>query len=163
MGDQDYSGFDRDNWLRRTIDQHQKVISDIKECRTKAAIAAIESKSGCRYTELLRLPYFNPTRIDRMHNVFLGSGKHILKDIWIGQGLITESQFDLIQYRVDRIISPPDVGRIPNKIRFGFSSFTADQYKNWIIYYSLLALKDILSGEHLECWRHFVGVQIVNK
>ena len=24
------------------------------------------------------------------HDVFLGSGKHILKDIWIGLGLITE-------------------------------------------------------------------------
>lgn len=81
--------------------------------------------------------------IDPMHNLFLGSGKHIL---------ITESQFDLIQSRIDKIICPPDIGRIPNKIKSGFASFTADQYKNWIVYFSLLSLRDILSGAHLECF-----------
>ena len=82
VGEQDYSGFDRDSWLRRTVDQHRKVSLDIKACKTKATIATIESTSGYRYTELLRLPYFNPTRmlvIDPMHNLFLGSGKHNTK------------------------------------------------------------------------------------
>jgi len=36
------------------------------------------------------------------------------------------------------------------------SSFTADQWKNWTVYYSLLVLHDILSSENLGCWRHFV-------
>ena len=70
--------------------------------------------------------------------------------------LITDKHFTLIQNRVDRIVSPPDFGRIPNKIRSGFASFTADQYKNWTLYFSLLALRDILCGEHFECWRHFI-------
>ena len=91
-----------------------------------------------------------------MHDLFLGSGKHILKDVWITLGLISDSQFDLIQDRTDRIICPPDIGRIPNKIKSGFSSFTADQYKNWIVYFSLLSLRDILFGSDLECWRHFM-------
>ena len=50
---------------------------------------------------------------------------------------------------------PSDIGRIPYKVRSGFSSFTADQWKNWTIHFSLLVLHDILSGENLECWRHF--------
>ena len=91
--------------------------------------------------------------IDPMHNLFLCSGKHILKD---ALGLISDSQFDLIQDRTDRIICPPDIGRIPNKIKSGFSSFTADQYKNWIVYFSLFSLRDILFGSDLECWRHFI-------
>ena len=37
----------------------------------------------------------------------------------------------------------------------GFSSFTADQFKNWIVYYSLVAMRGILTDAHLECWRHF--------
>lgn len=104
-------------------------VSKISSCNTKSAVSAIESGTGYRYTELLRLPYFSPCRmlaIDPMHNLFLGSGKHILKDIWIKRGLISESQFDLIQ---NRIICPPDIGRIPNKIKSAFSSFTADQYR----------------------------------
>ena len=43
-------------------------------------------------------------------------------------------------------------------IRLGqdFSSFTADQFKNWIVYFSLISRRGILTGAHLECWRHFV-------
>ena len=52
--------------------------------------------------------------------------------------------------------SSPGIGRIPHKIFSEFSSFTADQWKNWVLYYSLIAMREYLSGEHLECWRHFV-------
>ena len=64
--------------------------------------------------------------------------------------------FVAIQERVDKVTVPPDVGRIPNKILSGFSSFTSDQWKNWVIYYSLIAMGNILSTNILECWRHFV-------
>ena len=65
--------------------------------------------------------------------------------------------FEQIQERVDAITVPSGIGRIPYKIRSGLSSFTANQWQNWINYFSLLAIADILDdGEHLECWRHFV-------
>lgn len=41
----------------------------------------MESKAGHRNTVLLRLPYFNPSRmlvIDVMHNIVLGTGKHVI-------------------------------------------------------------------------------------
>jgi len=38
------------------------------------------------------------------------------------------------------LINVPDIGRIPHTISYAFSSFTADQYKNWIIYFSLISL-----------------------
>ncbi len=85
-----------------------------------------------------------------MHNLFLGSAKHILKDIWIEKGIIPEAKFDLIQQRIDKVVVPPDIGRIPLKIRFGFSAFTADQFKNWILYYSVMVLHDIVVGSDLE-------------
>ena len=109
-GELDYSGFDRHNWPSRNGADHRRVADELQSCKTKAAIANKEAESGYRYTELIRLPYFNPTRmlvIDPMHNLFLGSGKHVLKDIWIELGLITDKQFTLIQNRVDRIVSPP--------------------------------------------------------
>jgi hypothetical protein len=31
--------------------------------------------------------------VDPMHNLFLGTAKHILKGVWIDKGLITENFF----------------------------------------------------------------------
>ena len=71
--------------------------------------------------------------IDPMHNLFLGSGKHILKDIWMELRLITDKQFTLIQNKVDRIVYQPDFRRIPNKIRSGFASFIAVQKLDFVL------------------------------
>ena len=51
---------------------------------------------------------------------------------------------------------PSDIGRIPQKIASSFYHFTADQYKNWTVHYSVICLHGLLSSEHMECWRHFV-------
>lgn len=51
---------------------------------------------------------------------------------------------------------PSDIGRIPREIETKFAGFTADQYKNWVILYSIPSMYSILEGEHLQCWRHFV-------
>lgn len=89
--------------------------------------------------------------IDPMHNLFLGSAKHFFKKILINRGLISDAHS-----RVSSCIVPPGIGRIPQKIKSGFAKFTADQWKNWVIYFSILSLRDILIGDVLECWRHFV-------
>ena len=102
-GELEYSGFDRSNWPKCNQADHKRDIIQLQSCKTRAAIADIETESGYRYTELIRLPYFNPTKmlvIDPMHNLFLGSGKHVLKDIWIELRLIIDKQFALIQDRV---------------------------------------------------------------
>lgn len=38
----------------------------------------------------------------------------------------------------------------------GFSGFTADQWKNWVIYYSLFSLKGLLPQENYDAWVCFV-------
>ena len=70
--------------------------------------------------------------------------------------IIGYDKLSVIQDRVDRCKAPSDIGRIPHKIFSSFSSFTADQFKNWVVYFSLITLRGILANEHLECWRHFV-------
>ena len=159
VGTMDYSGFDRENWQLRIGSGHTKVASKLKKFRTKSDMEKAKSQNGCRYSILLKLPYFDPVRmliVDPMHNLFLGSAKHFMKSILLGKDVVSHSEFGIIQQRVDSIVTPCDIGRIPNKIRSGFSSFTADQWKNWVIYFSLLALRDFLPAEVLECWRHFV-------
>ena len=90
-----------------------------------------------------------------MHNLFLGLAKSTLK-VWKENDLIGEKDFELLQRRVNAVVPPPEIGRIPSKIATGFSGFTADQWKNWVCYYSAFALKGILPKEHYDAWMHFV-------
>ena len=143
----------------KTNEQHQQTVARLGACKTKAEQSKIESQTGFRNTALLKLPYFNPSRmlvIDPMHNLFLGTAKHILRDVWLKQNTFTLNDFLIIQSRIDRTVVPSTIGRIPHKIATGFASFTADQFKNWVLYFSLLVLRDKLNGADLECWRHFV-------
>lgn len=159
VGCQDFSGFDREKWSARTVEEHRDTADKLLLCNTKNELSELESSTGFRITALLELPYFNPSRmlvIDPMHNLFLGTAKHFIKSIWLDQSVLSYDKFDLIQSRINKVVVPSDIGRIPYKIASGFSSFTADQFKNWVVYYSLLALRNLLTDEHLECWRHFV-------
>ena len=116
----------------------------------------MESKYGCRYTALLDIPYFNPVRmtiIDPMHNLFLGTAKHILKDVWLERKLITKNYLSSIQDSVNSMHVPRYVGRIPYKIASSFSGFTAVQFNSWTNFFSLICLHEILPPQDLKCWR----------
>ena len=83
----------------------------------------------------MNLPYFNCVRfhvIDPMHNLYLGTSKYIMKNIWLDKDspLIHKKDFQIIQERVDKCIVPSDMGRVPLKIASSFTSFTADQREN---------------------------------
>ena len=95
--------------------------------------------------------------IDPMHNLFLGTAKR-MKNIWMNeqQPLLATAQIQKIQDHVYNMYVPSDVGRISRKIETRFSVFAADQYKNWVIFYSIPCLYGSLEAEHLECWRPFV-------
>lgn len=86
-----------------------------------------------------------------MHNLFLGSEKHLLT-IWKDNDLITKK----IQEPIERMKVPVDIGRLPYKIESGMASLTAEQWKNWTCIYSLYVSYDILPMEHLKCWHLFV-------
>ena len=58
--------------------------------------------------------------------------------------------------RVNAFVTPDDIGRIPSKISSSFSGFTAEQWKNWSLIFSLYSLKDFLSYQHYQCWLLFV-------
>ncbi len=154
----DYSGFNRDQWVNRQLRDHREQGMKWKHSTTLAKRHEIEKTYGVRYSELLRLPYFDTIRftvIDPMHNILLGSAKRMVT-MWKSIGFLTESSNSQIQSIVDKFCTPPDVGRIPYKIASGFSSFTADQWKNWTLIFSLIILKDILPDEHYKCWWLFV-------
>ena len=158
VGSMNYSGFDRSQWPSRTNEGHRRSIQKVQQGKTKQGLNTLESSEGCRYSCLLKLPYFDAPRmlsIDPMHNLFLGSGKYMMQ-LWLRLGIINSIHFTQLQEFVDNMCVPSDIGRIPHKIATGFSSFTADQFKNWIALYSVPALHGILPRPHFECWRVFV-------
>ena len=83
-----------------------------------------------------------------MHNLLLGTAKHMM-DVWKGLKVLQKEE---LQAMADRITVPAKVGRIPFKIDANFSSFTADQWNNLVIIYSLHCLNGILPLEHYSCW-----------
>lgn len=90
-----------------------------------------------------------------MHNLLLGSAKHVLKT-WIEMGILNESDLERVQKRVNLVKPPSEIGRIPSKISEGFKGFTADQWKNWVCIYSLFALKGVIPSGHYGMWTAFV-------
>lgn len=154
----DYSGFDTESWPKRDLEQHKRKGMEWKHARTQVERLKIERECGVRFTELLRLPYFDCIRfsvVDPMHNTLLGTTRHMIT-IWKEKSLLSTHDFERIQGQVDRFVTPPDVGRIPHKILSGFSAFTADQLKNWTLIYSLVVLKSVLPEVHYNCWYIFV-------
>lgn len=114
-----------------------------RNCKTQSDREKIEKQSGIRYSCLLELPYFDAPRmciIDPMHNLLLGTAKHMVA-IWKTNGILKESEFEIVQNRVNAFKCPNDIGRIPLKISSSFSGFTAEKWKNWTILFSLYSLK----------------------
>ena len=139
----DYSGYDRD-WQLRDHHSHLAFVHEMKEAKTLTEKREIFKQSGVRYSELLRLPYFDIVRyhcIDVMHNLLLGTSKHML-EIWKDVGLVNANTLEQLQKKIDEVQVPPKVGRIPNKIYMNASSLTADQWRNWTCIFSLYSLKE---------------------
>ena len=137
-----YGGFDVENWERRCSSDHHKWAKKWQRCKTLDERKLVEKSYGVKYSILLELPYFDPSRmvvIDPMHNLLLGTGKKMI-ETWKETDLLTNAKLQEVQKIVDSFACPSDIGRIPFKIASGFAGFTADQWKNWILVFSLVCL-----------------------
>lgn len=90
-----------------------------------------------------------------MHYLVLGTEKRIV-GIWKDIGVLAPAEFEIIQERVDSMVVPYGVGRIPLKICSRFSGLTADHWINWTNIYSLSALRGVIPDELYCCWSVFV-------
>ena len=154
----DFSGYDCENWEPRKLDSHTSYAELVREAPTATARAKLERDSGVRYSKLLVLPYFDVIKfhtIDPMHTLFLGIAKHTTK-VWRECNILKKEDFEILQDKVDAVRSPPNIGRIPRKISSGFASFTADEWKQWILTYSIYALNGVLPPSDFKCWLYFV-------
>ena len=89
-----YGGFDRESWPTRSKQEHMQQCEEIERATTKTEKELLERAYGVRYSVLLELPYFDPfsmTVIDPMHNLFLGTAKHMV-NVWKSTGLLDHTQ-----------------------------------------------------------------------
>ncbi len=124
-----YSGFDSCR-LRNIVD-HRRHINEILAQPTQELHNVRESLYGARYSELLRLPYFDCIRfaiVDPMHSLFLGTAKRMM-EMWLELSALTHTDLEHVQQKVDRSSVPSNIGRLPFKIVKSFSGFTANSGK----------------------------------
>jgi Transposase family tnp2 len=79
-----YGHLEQHLWQMRTNEDTRASAQAYKDSTTEVESNAIFAETGVRWSELLRLPYFDPTRfvvIDAMHNLFLGLINKHFQDI----------------------------------------------------------------------------------
>ena len=101
----DYSGFDPNTWPPRSLAEHKTKALEWKHAKMLSVCQKIEQEYGVRYTELLRLPYFDTVPfsvVDPMHNILLGTTK-LMVNLWKENGL---SSNDFSQPMLTALLSP---------------------------------------------------------
>ena len=98
---------DMDEWfIARDSSQHRQNAIGWRRCNSDAARTRFVKQTGVRWSELLRLPYFDPIRfltVDPMHCLFLGIAKWIVKRIWVDEGVLTPDNLKNIQRKMNQI------------------------------------------------------------
>ncbi|OJT09666.1 hypothetical protein TRAPUB_13852 [Trametes pubescens] len=82
---EDITNLDRSSWPRRSREDHYRYARRWRDAGTDAERARLFKKYGVRWSELLRLPYWDPMRfslVDAMHNLFLGELRHHCRHVW---------------------------------------------------------------------------------
>ena len=74
------------SYTKRTKQLHLEHLKQMEGVENMTQLRDVEKKYGVRFSILTTLPYFDPVKftvIDPMHNLYLGTAKHVLKFDWI--------------------------------------------------------------------------------
>ena len=89
-----------------------------------------------------------------MHNLFEGTARHFMHVI-LENGILARSAMHTVEERTKGISSPYDFGRLPLKIASKFAGFKADQWRNWVIIFSEIALIGLIPQSYYNCWQKY--------
>lgn len=119
----DIDDLDYEHWKYRTCDEHRTIADSWHNATSDAERHAIFEEYGLRWSELLRLPYWDPTLfvlLDTMHALFLGDLHRHCRDVW---GM--DSKFDDgdgITYDVSQLPTPAALEDGYHAIKYGSNS-----------------------------------------
>jgi hypothetical protein len=122
----DIANFDIESWLMRSWEEHKKHASAWNEAATEEERDEIFAESRVRWTELLRLPYWDIIKfatVDTMHNFFEGEVKRHIIEIWGMSSVATDPSLSRIQphspeqqtdslYRIAQAVGRHSVDRV---------------------------------------------------
>ena len=160
-----FAGMDNMNewFVSRDSAEHRQNALGWRRCNSKAARERFVKQNGVRWSELLRLPYFDPIKfivVDPMHCLFLGIARWIVKKIWIESEVLSTNSLKIIQQTMNEFQIPADLGRIPGKVDCGegFANLTADQWRIFFNIYATVSLWEHLSDVDRKILTYFVRV-----
>lgn len=81
----DIENFDRSTWPRADLARHRTHAEAFKHAKTVTDQEVLAQEHGIRWSELLRLPYWDPihfTVVDSMHNLYLGLLQDHCREVW---------------------------------------------------------------------------------
>ncbi|KAI9326478.1 hypothetical protein BD770DRAFT_450006 [Pilaira anomala] len=144
------TGLDEEEWNMRTNEKHRSDAERWLNTRTRAARTDLERENGTRYSELLRLNYFDPTRFvafDICHNIFMGTASRMATS---NEKARQSTDFVLpFGYDGASISKKIDTGK-------GFSRMKSDEFKTWTLAMSPYLLKLKLTDKYYKHWMNFV-------
>lgn len=92
----DINDLDYSKWEPRTMDCHRMAGESWLRAPTKAKRDSIYAEFGTRWSELLRLPYWDPVKftvIDPMHGFYLRIIAHHCREIWGMDSSLPDAEF----------------------------------------------------------------------
>ena len=112
---------------------------------------------GVHYSASCKLEYFDCVCfrvIDPIHNLFLGTSKYVFK-LW-AENVLSKGQLKELSKKIEEFNTATSIGRIPRKIGTNYGNYTAEEWKNWTLKFSMYALYGIFPDNHLRVWERFV-------
>lgn len=112
---------------------------------------------------LMTLPYFNVVfsfPVDYMHACLLGVGKQ-LAELWFDSTFnktmhYAGTEIEIVDRRLKKIRPPISISRRPNKMS-NRNKWHANEWRNWILYYSLPCMQGLLPARYLKHHNLFVS------
>ncbi|CAK5266228.1 unnamed protein product, partial [Mycena citricolor] len=123
----------------RTKEEHNQLAKQYRDLETEAEKDAFFMEHGVRWSEFVRLEYFDIIRctvIDPMHNLLLGVAKTQWYSIWIKEKVLRpdtnarERELHFIHNILEMFECPSWTGHLPLRVgKPAGGSLTADEYK----------------------------------
>ncbi|KAJ3506586.1 hypothetical protein NLJ89_g6792 [Agrocybe chaxingu] len=82
---EDVDNLDPETWPKRTLSDHLAHANQWKEAKTEHQRKNLVTEHGIRWSELLRLPYWDPTKhiaVDSMHGFYLRILHRHIRQVW---------------------------------------------------------------------------------
>ena len=138
---------------RRSMVEVKSQAKKYKDAKSKAEADRIQKQHGLRWSELIRLPYFDLSRmitIDPMHTFLLGMVKdecenHVSNESTNPHALSGSKRSEFFR-RMKTLKVPYDIGRLPSNMKEmnSLSGLTAEQMKNFAIVYARACFKGLI-------------------